>query len=206
MELMERTMEQDAKQWLFSMMNTLKQEDLTLCLVTLWAIWFARHKAIHEGSLQSPLSTHLFVESFISDLNLVPKNSKKSAATGHDEVPKWIVLPRGYVKINVDVVIRKDGGLGALAAVCRTDDETYLGASTIVVRGISDPAVLEALACREALALASDLQATKIKIASNCIEAVHSLEKSYLGKLSSIARETNLRALEFDLVLFVHEN
>jgi hypothetical protein len=43
-------MEQDAKQWFFSMMNTLKQEDLTLCLVTLWAIWFARRKAIHEGS------------------------------------------------------------------------------------------------------------------------------------------------------------
>jgi hypothetical protein len=43
-------------------------------------------------------------------------------------------------------------------------------------------------------------------IASDYIEAVQSLEKSYLGKLSSIARETNLRAPEFSSVLFVHEN
>jgi hypothetical protein len=66
-----------------------------------------------------------------------------------------------------------------------------LGASTIVLRGISDPAVLKALACREALALASDLQAIKIKIASNCIEAAQSLENLYLGKLSLIACEIN---------------
>jgi hypothetical protein len=122
---------------------------------------------------------------------MIPKNNKKPAATGRARVPKWIAPPRGYVKINVDAVIRKDGGLGALAAVCRTDDGTYLGASTIVLRGISDPAVLKTLACRDAVALASDLQATKIKIASNCIEALQSLENSYLGKLSLIAREIN---------------
>jgi hypothetical protein len=61
-----------------------------LCLVTLWAILFSRRKAIHEGSFQSPLFTHLFMESFISDLNLIPKNTKKSAATGRAEVLKWI--------------------------------------------------------------------------------------------------------------------
>jgi hypothetical protein len=85
-------MEQDATQWLFSMMNTLKQEDLTFCLVTLWAIWFARCKAIHEGSFQSPLSTHLFVESLISDPNLIPKINKKSAATGVPKCPNGLRL------------------------------------------------------------------------------------------------------------------
>jgi hypothetical protein len=30
------------------------------------------------------------MESFISDLNLIPKNTKKSAAMGHAEVLKWI--------------------------------------------------------------------------------------------------------------------
>jgi hypothetical protein len=39
--------EPDAKQWIFSLINSLKHEDLIRCFVTLWAIWFARRKAIH---------------------------------------------------------------------------------------------------------------------------------------------------------------
>jgi hypothetical protein len=33
-----------------------------------WAIWHARRKVIHEGVFQSPLSTHCFVDNFISNL------------------------------------------------------------------------------------------------------------------------------------------
>jgi hypothetical protein len=37
----------------------------SLLFVTLWVIWFARRKAIHEEVFQSPLSTHAFVEAFL---------------------------------------------------------------------------------------------------------------------------------------------
>jgi hypothetical protein len=40
-------------------------------VVTLWAIWHARRKALHEGLFQSPLSTHSFIEKFISELDHV---------------------------------------------------------------------------------------------------------------------------------------
>jgi hypothetical protein len=53
-------------------------------------------KVIHEGSFQSPLSTHLFVEYFISDPNLIPKNSKKSVATGVPKCPNGLRL-LGYM-------------------------------------------------------------------------------------------------------------
>jgi hypothetical protein len=46
-EHMMGTAEPDAKQWIFSLINSLKHEDLIRCFVTLWAIWFARRKAIH---------------------------------------------------------------------------------------------------------------------------------------------------------------
>ena len=32
--------------------------------VTMWAIWYARRKAVHENIFQSPLSTHSFVDRF----------------------------------------------------------------------------------------------------------------------------------------------
>lgn len=39
--------------------------------VTLWAIWTARRKLIHEGVHRSPLSTHLFITRFIVELDQI---------------------------------------------------------------------------------------------------------------------------------------
>ena len=96
--------------------------------------------------------------------------------------------------------------VGAIAVVCRNDEGRFLGASAVVMQGIVDPAILEALACREALALAADLQLTKIKVASDCLEAINSMESDYLGKLSTITREIKLTSENFDSAIFVHEN
>jgi hypothetical protein len=40
--------EPSVRNWLFAMMETMKTEDLTRMLVTLWVIWHAKKKAIHE--------------------------------------------------------------------------------------------------------------------------------------------------------------
>jgi hypothetical protein len=51
------------------------------------------------------------------------------------------------------------------AAFCRDHNGNYLGASSVVFYGINDPATLEVLACREALALVEDLALNKLLIA-----------------------------------------
>ena len=120
----------------------------------MWAIWYARRKAIHEGIFQSPLSTHNFVERFIRDLNLT-KPKQWAAQRVHDHHPRWIFSPPGFAKINVDV------------AVARDSSGCYLGASTLVFAGVSDPEILEVLACREGLALANDLLIQQARVASD---------------------------------------
>ena len=60
--------EQNAKNWLFAMLERLTHEKFIEVSVTLWAIWTACRKLIHEGINQSPLSTHLFISQFISEL------------------------------------------------------------------------------------------------------------------------------------------
>ncbi|PNT63592.1 hypothetical protein BRADI_4g17895v3 [Brachypodium distachyon] len=73
---------------------------------------------------------------------------------------RWIPPPALHVKINVDAAVAKQSSSGAIAAVCRDAGGRFLGASALVIAGIADPGTLEALACREALSLAEDLQAT----------------------------------------------
>lgn len=60
--------EPNARNWIFSMIDLLPHDIFIRLVVTLWAIWSARRKLLHEGRNQSPLSTHLFVTRFIGDL------------------------------------------------------------------------------------------------------------------------------------------
>jgi hypothetical protein len=59
-EHMNITAEPDAHIWLFTMIDSISHAQFVTLSVTLWAIWYARRKAIHEHEFQSPLSTHLF--------------------------------------------------------------------------------------------------------------------------------------------------
>ena len=63
----------------------------------------------------------------------------------------------------------------AVAAVARDSSGCYLGASTLVFAGVSDPEILEVLACREGLALANDLLIQQARVASDCLNAVRSI-------------------------------
>lgn len=51
--------EPEARGWLASVTGKLSHFDCTWVVVTLWAIWYARRKAIHEGIFQSPLLTYM---------------------------------------------------------------------------------------------------------------------------------------------------
>jgi len=94
----------------------LPQDDLVRVCVTLWAIWYARRKAIHEQNFQSPLSTHYFVDRFIAELGLV-KPVQKARQQRQDPIPKWIPPPSGLAKINVDAATSKNSSSASVAAV-----------------------------------------------------------------------------------------
>ena len=51
----------DARLWLFWLFETTSQKDLARILVTMWAIWWARRRAIHDNEFQSPLPTMCFI-------------------------------------------------------------------------------------------------------------------------------------------------
>ena len=76
-----------------------------------------------------------------------------------------------------------------MAAVARSYSAAFLGASTVTYPGRVDAESLEALACREALALASDLHVRHIRVASDCKNVITSLEEGTMGVYAHIIRE-----------------
>ena len=67
----------DAKLWMLWLVDTLPSAELARLLVTMWAIWWARHRAIHDNQYQSPLSTHVFINNFLAELEMIPEKKAK---------------------------------------------------------------------------------------------------------------------------------
>lgn len=65
----------------------------------------------------------------------------------------WKPPPSELMKINVDAGL-SNSGVGASVAVCSDSEGLFLGSSALLTPGVTDPVVLEAIACSEALALA----------------------------------------------------
>jgi ribonuclease HI len=112
----------------------------------------------------------------------------------------------GCVKINVDAAIEKVEVGGAVGAVCRAEDGTFLGASVLKIRGINDPAVLEAIACREAMTLVEDLYERKVMVATDRLSVVNNMEQAYDGPYTMVINEVKARAKTLSEVTFRHEN
>ena len=69
--------ETDAKLWMLWLVDTLPSLDLAQVLVTMWAIWWVRRRAIHDNQFQSPLSTHVFIKKFLAELEMLPDRNSR---------------------------------------------------------------------------------------------------------------------------------
>jgi ribonuclease HI len=126
-------------------------------------------------------------------------------ATTVNLAPRWIPPPAGTIKINVDAAVSKGSGCGSIAAVARPEDGLYLGASTVVLAGKTEPETLEVLACKEAIALACDINAASVHVASDCMQEVKSINEGTNGVYTHIVREITAARGNFQKLTFVHE-
>ena len=100
-------------------MDMLNHEEFVTMAVTLWVIWHACQKAIHEAIFQSPQVTHSFIDKFLKDLALISNkvNAPMRKATPYQANLKPRRPPAGYCKIHVHAgtLGRKEGSAAAVA-------------------------------------------------------------------------------------------
>lgn len=160
---------------------------------------------MQDANSPSPLGRHLFIKRFMEELNSIKKLLGQASSASISNAPRWIPPEEGTSKINMDGVVARDGSCGSFCAVARSSSGVYLGSSVVMTEGVNDPEILETMACREGLALAMDLQLTKIKRATDCKGVVSDLMKGSSGSNATILLELNQRALSFVSCSFVHE-
>ena len=63
--------EENPKDWLFAIHEILTKELFDRLVVSLWAIWGARRKAIYEDIHKSPYAIHSFIKSYLDETKLL---------------------------------------------------------------------------------------------------------------------------------------
>jgi hypothetical protein len=142
------------------------------------------------------LSTYGFINNFLGELKSLanPPNLGNRVIADPRPLPCWIPPTLPIAKFNVDASVSKTQDKGVAAAICHDNSCLYLGSSLLVYTGITDPAVLEALACREALALAADLGLSHFMVESDCKNVVADIVEGTLSKYGA-ADDTSLTYL-----------
>ena len=110
---------------------------------------------------------------------------------------RWISPPHGVAKINVDAAVSKNSRIASVAAVARDEAGLFLEALAVVSQGITDPETMEVLTFREGLALAHDLVLHRVRLASDCANAVRSIEQTTRGVYGQIIKEIKEDAVAF---------
>jgi hypothetical protein len=161
----------DPKHWVLFMCCDIPHVEGKQILTASWAIWNARRKAIHEGIFQSPFSIVAMVNRLIQEFDFVKGFEFKGCIKPHSKsrTQRWIAPERDMCKINVDAAVGRASSKGTVAAVCQSSQGHFVAASAMVVPNITNPEILEAMACLEALALAEDCGVYRLIVASDCI-------------------------------------
>ena len=81
-------------------------------------------------------------------------------------------LQRLFAKLTVDGAVSRNGGKGAVGVMCRNDQGKFMGLSSIPFKNITNPTVMDVLACQEVLALADDLMLHELFIALDSLEVI----------------------------------
>ena len=126
-EAMSQNEDPNAKNWIFAMNDILSQKDFVLLVVTLWAVWKARRKAIYEGVFQSPQATYQFIQSYLANLKTTKEPVTERARTHLASRAQWIPPPENFQKINVDAAVGRGRKHGAVAARSRDCAGQFLG-------------------------------------------------------------------------------
>ena len=174
-------------------------------VVTLWATWRARQKAIYENVYQSPQGTNQFIQAYMADLQMIVGSGNAQEKPPTMRPTHQIAPPSSCAKINVDAAVRANRGRGVAAVVCRDQAGRFQGASGIVINGINDPSTLEALAVQEALSLAEDLNLRMIHIAFDCKVVVDDIKHIEPTSYGAILHEIIDHSCSFISCTFGHE-
>jgi len=118
---------------------------------------------------------------------------------------RWIPPPSELMKINVDAALAKNSTKVFAGAVAQDINGKFLGASTVILEGRMELDTVEAIMCKEGLALASNLVLRDFRLVCDNARVIRSIQEGSMASYGHVVQEIRARSHEFSFVDFVHE-
>ena len=121
---------------------------------------------------------------------------------------RWQPPDEGWIKCNVDGAFYSESGQGATGAVLQNDAGSFEAGRAKWYSHCLDPLSMEALACRDGVALAADLGVQKLKIETDSQELVNlwKMGDNQRSCIAPIIREIRDRSAVFLAFSLVYAN
>jgi hypothetical protein len=132
-------------------------------------VWEARNEYINNGVLWDPPRVATKTLAYI-DIIMTHTFKVKALKTRPVASPKqrWVLPPIGFVCINVDAALFSDNKSMGWGSVIRDHRGTFLLSCSKGVPDFPEPEMAEAMAARNAMAMAKDWGFSKVVLVSDC--------------------------------------
>lgn len=137
--------------WFLQMHDKLQQTEIC---ITMWALWFAHIRMIHEGKIQSVGEIVNFVRSYVGEWSSIP------VLRNGPVVPvqiRWSFPPAGLIKVNFDARYRFNHRTATTGIVIRDEFGEILGSCCRITYPVLSVFVAEARAVMHELRFAKEL-------------------------------------------------
>jgi ribonuclease HI len=136
-----------------------------LISVACWYLWWMRRRRTHNEEVPPLFKCIHSILSITSNAAAVGKKGLHSNKV-------WTKPEPRQIKLNVDASFNEEIHAGAVAAVLRDYQGTFVGAKCVLIPHVSSPATAEAIAMKEGLLLAISMGCNTIIAESDAIEVI----------------------------------
>ncbi|KAL4272451.1 hypothetical protein GQ457_13G023230 [Hibiscus cannabinus] len=181
------------KEWLSWLFDSFPMNRLVLLVITLWSLWYARNKKVHEANLQTPEQICAFIVSYCRELELIASKLHLISSTQNS---LWQAPDPPLVKANFDASFSGVDRASWSGVVVRNSIGEIMGACRRFSPYVASAFMAEAYAALHAIDLLVDLGFDSAVIEGDSLTIIKKLQASSsdLSELSAIIFEVQAKA------------
>ncbi|KAL4325602.1 hypothetical protein GQ457_11G004690 [Hibiscus cannabinus] len=181
------------KEWLSWLFHSFSMNRLVLLVITLWSLWYARNKKVHEANLQTPEQICAFIVSYCRELELIASKLQLISSTQNS---LWQAPDPPLVKANFDASFSSVDRASWSGVVVRNSIGEIMGACRRFSPYVASAFMAEAYAALHAIDLLVDLGFDSAVIEGDSLTIIKKLQASSsdLSELSAIIFEVQAKA------------
>ncbi|KAL3812349.1 hypothetical protein ACJIZ3_013617 [Penstemon smallii] len=200
---------EDTKAWFRFLCLKSDAKELGFAVILTWWLWFSRNKWVWESEDILPNILIGFAKDFSVRFQLALLCRTKLPMDR--SVPRWSPPPEGFVKVNMDAAISKDGLTIGLGFIARDSLGHCLGWKATSLPLPLDPEAAEATAALRALEFSIASGWNRLILEGDCLPVVSRIRSpdSSMGVLGAIFDDIKRLALgleEFRILHTIREN